>query len=249
MERLTLFGFILAIVALLGGQMLEGGSLSALVNLPALLIVLVGTIAAVMIQTPSNTLKRAIVSFKWMFVKPSFRFTDGKQQIVRWAEIARKDGLLGLENAIEKENDPFIRKSLEYVVDGLETHVIRSNLLAEVDMVEYESIQASRVYEAMGGYSPTMGIIGAVLGLIHVMGNLQSPELLGPGVATAFVATIYGVAFANFLFIPVANKLKSVVMRQSQFFIMYIDGVIAIADGENPKVIAKKLDAYIHLNK
>jgi chemotaxis protein MotA len=249
MERLTLFGFILAIVALLGGQMLEGGSLSALVNLPALIIVLLGTIAAVMIQTPSNTLKRALVSFKWMFVTPSFQFSDGKQQIVKWASIARKDGLLGLENIIDKQTDPFIRKSLEYVVDGLEPHVIRSNLLAEVDMLEYESIQASRVYEAMGGYSPTMGIIGAVLGLIHVMGNLQNPELLGPGVATAFVATIYGVAFANFVFIPVSNKLKSIVMRQSQFFIMYIEGVIAIADGDNPKVIAKRLDAYIHLNK
>jgi chemotaxis protein MotA len=249
MERLTLIGFILAIGALLGGQMLEGGSLSALVNMPALLIVLVGTIAAVMIQTPSNTLKRAIVNFKWMLVKPNYQFKDGKQQIVKWAEIARKDGLLGLENIIEKQKDPFIKKCLEFVVDGLEPHVIRSNLLAEVDMVEYESIQASRVYEAMGGYSPTMGIIGAVLGLIHVMGNLQNPDLLGPGVATAFVATIYGVAFANFLFIPVSNKLKAVVMRQSQFFIMYIEGVIAIADGDNPKVIAKKLDAYIHLNK
>jgi len=247
MDRLGLLGFILALLVILGGQVLEGGHLAALVNIPAAIIVFGGTFAAVIIQTPVKTFVEALKNFVVAFNTPAVEFEKGKEQIVRWSSVARKDGLLGLENLLGKQKDPFVSKALELVVDGAEPATIRTNLMVEVEMMEHEAIQVSKVYEAMGGYAPTMGIVGAVMGLIHVMGNLQDPDLLGPGVATAFVATIYGVASANLLFLPVSYKLKSVFIKRSQFRIMYIEGMCAIAEGENPRIIEDKLDAFLHL--
>ncbi len=249
MDRLGVFGFVLAIVVIVGGQLLEGGRLATLVNLPAALIVFGGTLAAVIIQTPMNTFIKAMQSIKTAFGTPQTGFEQGKDLIVRWSGIARKDGLLGLEDLAARQTDPFVQKALELVVDGAEPATIRSNLMVEVEMIEHDAIQVSKVYEAMGGYAPTMGIVGAVLGLIHVMGNLDNPDLLGPGVATAFVATIYGVASANLLFLPIASKLKAIFIRQSQYRVMFIEGMCSIAEGENPRIIESKLEAFLHLGE
>ncbi len=245
MDILSIIGVILAFAAILGGNFIEGGSLASLLNLPAAFIVLGGTAAAASLQTPKDCLQRALAMFSWVFRPPPLDFQRGMQKILRWSEIARKEGLLGLERVAEEEDDDFARKGLELLVDGNEPDTIRRVMESDLILEEQRHLDAVRFYESMGGYSPTIGIIGAVMGLIHVMRNLADPEQLGPGIAIAFVATIYGVALANLFLLPIANKLKMCVGRRSLYQEMLIEGVMGVADGENPKAIAGKLDGYL----
>jgi chemotaxis protein MotA len=167
-------------------------------------------------------------------------------KIVEWSNIARKQGLLGLESAVEGEQDPFLKRGLQSLVDGGEPDAIRSSMEIELETMEHFDNQAAKVFEAMGVYAPTLGIIGAVMGLMAVMQNLADPSKLGHGIAAAFVATIYGIAFANLLFLPMSNKLKSVIHGQVQSRTMVIEGIIAIAQGENPRNIESMLQGYFH---
>ncbi|WP_296182630.1 flagellar motor protein [Pseudomonas sp. UBA1879] len=245
MDVLTLIGIILAFVAIIGGNFLEGGHLSALINGPAALIVLGGTLAACLLQTPMTAFKRAIQIFIWILFPPRIDLAGGIDRVVSWSLTARKEGLLGLETVADTEPDAYSRKGLQLLVDGVEPEAIRSIL--EVDFLTQESrdIQAAKVFESMGGYAPTVGIIGAVMGLIHVMGNLADPNQLGSGIAVAFVATIYGVASANLILLPVANKLKAVAIRQSRYREMLLEGLLSIAEGENPRSIELKLQGFM----
>ncbi|TVZ38619.1 chemotaxis protein MotA [Alteromonadaceae bacterium 2753L.S.0a.02] len=245
MDILSIIGVIIGFAALLGGNFLEGGSWSNLANGSAAIIVIGGTIGAAILQTPYNGLKRALTLFKWIFKPPRQKFKLGISRVVGWAQSARKEGLLGLENIAEKERDAFSRKGLQLLVDGSEPDVIRHVLETDLIVAEQRDHEAVQFYESMGGYAPTIGIIGAVMGLIHVMQHLNDPSELGPGIAIAFVATIYGVAFANLLLLPIANKLKACIREQSQFRELLIEGIIAIADGENPRSIEMKLSGYL----
>ncbi len=242
---LTLVGLLLGFGALIGGNLLEGGTFQSLVNGPAALIVFGGTLGAAMLQTPGRTLSRAFRMIIWVLIPPKYVFKTGVNRIVRWANAARKEGLLGLEAIAETEKDLFARKGLQMLVDGSEPDAIRHVLEADLYVSEQRDHDAIKFYESMGGYSPTIGIIGAVIGLIHVMRNLADPAELGPGIAVAFVATIYGVAFANLLLIPVSNKLKMCLHDQLQFKELLIEGIISIADGENPRAIQVKLNGYL----
>lgn len=244
MDMLSMVGIMLALVAIVGGNILEGGHTSSLVQLTAFVIVAGGTLGAVMVQTPIRTFVRAMGMASWVFVPVKLQLEDTAEMIVNWSNIARREGLLGLESIAEEEQDPFARKSLQLLVDGSEPEVIRAILEVEIDNREYQDIEAAKVFDGMGGYSPTIGIIGAVMGLIHVMNNLADPSKLGSGIATAFVATIYGVGFANLLFLPMANKLKSQVRSQTRFREMVVEGVISIAEGENPRNIETRLQGY-----
>jgi len=244
MDFLTLIGILLAFIAILGGNLLEGGHMSSLVQLTAFVIVAGGTLGAVMVQTPIRTFVRAIRISVWVVFPVKLQPEEAAEKIVNWSNIARREGLLGLEAIAEEEPDVFARKGLQLLVDGSEPEVIRSILEVEIDNKDHQDTQAARVFEGMGGYSPTIGIIGAVMGLIHVMNNLADPSKLGGGIATAFVATIYGIGFANLFFLPMANKLKSQVHAQSQFREMIVEGVISIAEGENPRNIETKLQGY-----
>jgi len=244
MDMLSMVGIMLALVAIVGGNILEGGHTSSLVQLTAFVIVAGGTLGAVMVQTPIRTFVRAMGMASWVFVPLKLQLEDTAEKIVNWSNIARREGLLGLESIAEEEQDPFARKGLQLLVDGSEPEVIRAILEVEIDNREYQDIQAAKVFDGMGGYSPTIGIIGAVMGLIHVMNNLADPSKLGSGIATAFVATIYGVGFANLLFLPMANKLKSQVHNQTRFREMVVEGVISIAEGENPRNIETRLQGY-----
>lgn len=246
MDILSIIGVILGFAAIIGGNMLEGGGIGTLVNGPAAFIVIGGTLGAAMLQTPMNHLKRALKIVVWVFKPPYVPFKQGIANIVRWAAAARKDGLLGLENVSEREKDKFAKKGLQLLVDGNEPEVIRRILETDLIVEEQRDYDAIKFYESMGGYAPTIGIVGAVMGLIHVMNNLADPATLGPGIAVAFVATIYGVAFANLLFIPIANKLRMCVSENSQYKELIIEGIIAIADGENPRSIELKLNGYLH---
>ncbi|MDY6797393.1 MAG: flagellar motor protein [Pseudomonadota bacterium] len=245
MDLLSLFGIILAFAAILGGNLLEGGAVSSLFNGPAALIVVGGTLAATVLQTSWPLLKRSLRQVRWVFVPPYINLEDGIHKVVDWSVKARKQGLLGLEGLAEKEPERFARKGLQLLVDGAETDTIRSIMEVDLESREQRDLESARVYEAMGGYSPTIGIIGAVMGLIQVMTNLEDPESLGTGIATAFVATIYGVALANLLFFPVANKLRGIISERSRYEDMMIDGLVAIAEGENPKSIELRLRGFI----
>ena len=244
MDKLSLIGVIVGFGAILGGNVLEGGHIGALMNLPAILIVFGGTLGASMLQTPYASLSRAIAITPWVFFPPPIQLNSGIERVVQWSMTARKEGLLGLELVAEEETNDFMKKGLELLVDGSEPEVIRDILEVELFVGEQRDINAAKFYDAMGGYSPTIGIIGAVLGLVHVMGNLADPAALGPGIAVAFIATIYGVGLANLFFLPVANKLKSVTRNNVQFQEMVIEGIVSIAEGENPKSIELKLSGF-----
>lgn len=245
MDVLSLIGLILAFVAIVGGNFLEGGHVSALMNGPAALIVLGGTLAASLLQSPLSAFKRALQILSWIFFPPRVDLPGGIDRVVNWSLTARKEGLLGLEGVADAEPDPYARKGLQLLVDGAEPEAIRSIL--EVDFLTQENrdIQAAKVFESMGGYAPTIGIIGAVMGLIHVMGNLADPSQLGNGIAVAFVATIYGVASANLILLPIANKLKAIALRQSRYREMLLEGLLSIAEGENPRSIELKLRGFM----
>ncbi len=246
MDILSIIGIIVGVGAILFGQYLDGGHVATLINGPALIIVLGGSLGAIMLQSPLSVFVHAMRLFSWVFKPPQLPLDESIQRIVRWSDVARREGLLGLENLINDEPDLFIRRGMQMLVDGHEPESIRLNM--EIDMISKErfDIQAAKVFEGMGAYAPTIGIIGAVLGLIHVMGNLADPSQLGSGIAVAFVATVYGVAMANLLFIPIGNKIKSVIQEESQFREMLIEGIVSIAEGDNPRIIESRLYGFIN---
>lgn len=245
MDILSIIGIALALLAILGGNILEGGHTGSLVQVTAFLIVFGGTAGAILLQTPFDTFMRGLKMGAWVLMPPKVASTEAIEKIVNWSNIARKEGLLGLEALAENEPEPFARKGLQLLVDGSEPEAIRRIMDVELGVREYQNVQGAKVYEGMGGYAPTIGIIGAVMGLIHVMENLADPSKLGSGIAVAFVATIYGVGFANLFFLPMASKLKSIVHEQTQFGEMIIEGIVSIAEGENPRNIETKLRGYI----
>lgn len=245
MDLLTILGVIIGFGAILGGNVLDGGHISALINGPAALIVIGGTLGAALLQSPARIYLESITLLKWIVFPPNHNLEKNVEKVVEWSEAARREGLLGLEIFVEDELDPFAKKGLQLLVDGGEPEVIRDVLMLELEALEMRQLQSAKVYESMGGYAPTIGIIGAVMGLIHVMQNLADPSKLGAGIATAFVATIYGVGLANLLFIPVATKLKSQILARSQAREMMVEGIAAIAEGENPRNIEIKLNGYL----
>ncbi|HAG95574.1 MAG: flagellar motor protein [Pseudomonadales bacterium] len=245
MDILSFLGLLIGMIAIVGGNAMEGGHLSGLANGPAAVIVIGGTLGAAMLQTPMSIFKHSFTVSRWVFFPPVVDMKEKIDRVIQWSLTARKEGLLGLEAITENEADSFSRKGLQLLVDGGEPESIRNILEVELVTQEDKDLQAAKVFEAMGGYSPTIGIIGAVMGLIHVMGNLADPSKLGAGIATAFVATIYGVGVANLVFLPIAAKLKSTIKAQSSQREMIIEGLIAIADGENPRTIEMKLEGYL----
>jgi chemotaxis protein MotA len=245
MDALTATGVALALVALIGGSVLKGAGIASLANPAAFVIVVLGTLAASLIQTPKATFMRAWKIFPWIFKPPMADNQALIEKMVEWSEIARKEGLLGLEPAAESEPDPFSQKALQMLVDGAEPEKIREAMEVELDAKEQANLQSAKVFEGLGIYAPTLGIIGAVLGLIAVMKNLADPSKLGTGIAAAFTATIYGIGLANLFFLPTANKLKEIIKAQTYAKEMVLEGIIAIADGENPRNLETKLKGFI----
>jgi len=243
-DKLSLAGIILSLIAVVGGNLLEGGSTDSLIQLTAFVIVFGGTLGATLVQMPQKVFIHGMKRASWVFLPPQTDADGMRKKIVTWSRLARKEGLLGLQKAANKEKDPFARKGLKLLIDGSEPNEISKILEVEIDSISATELNAARVYDAMGGYSPTIGIIGAVLGLIQVMNNLADPSALGPGIAVAFVATIYGVGFANFLFLPMSNKLKAICNERTAFHEMVMEGMISIAEGENPMAISSKLKSF-----
>lgn len=244
MDILSLIGVVLGFAAIIGGNFLEGGHVNALVNGPAALIVIGGTLGAAALQTPKAVFLRAMRMLVWVFKPPQDDFDVSLKKILDWASTARRNGLLGLEKIAANEPNQYARKGLQLLVDGKEPEQIRLYMELELTSRERRNLEAAKVYDAMGGYAPTIGIIGAVMGLIHVMGNLADPSMLGSGIAVAFVSTIYGVGIANLFFIPIASKLRAYARHESHVREMLIEGLLSIAEGENPRSIGEKLKGF-----
>jgi chemotaxis protein MotA len=245
MDKISVFGLLLGILAIVGGQILEGGHIGSLSQPTALLIVLGGTMGAVMLQSPYATFVRGVRMVRWVWYPPVVDHPQLIKQVSSWSQVSRREGLLALENVINQLKDDFIRKGLQLLVDGAEPERLREVLEVEIGTYEEELKLSARIWEAAGGYSPTIGIMGAVLGLIHVMENLSDPSKLGAGIAVAFVATIYGVGLANLVFLPMSNKLKAHINRLVVQREMIVDGLVGIANGDNPRIIESRLQGYI----
>jgi chemotaxis protein MotA len=245
MDLLTLIGVVLAVGAVVGGQILEGGHVSSILQLTAFVIVIGGTVGAVCVQHPLSVLLKGVSLLSWALFD---RKHDGKRdiaQLIDLANLARKQGLLALESKLKTIQDPFLRKGLQLVVDGMEATSVEAILSTLAEQEEEEALLAAKVWESAGGYAPTIGILGAVLGLIHVMENLADPSKLGSGIATAFVATVYGVGSANLVFLPLGNKIKLKVKQEAKRRTMLMTGVVGIAQGENPRLLQEKLEGYL----
>jgi chemotaxis protein MotA len=245
MDKATLIGLVLGFTAIIGGQVLEGGSLHSIMQFTAAVIVLGGTFGAVFVSYPFQDVMEGFRGVRKVLKEPPQDPFQIIQQIITYANKARREGILSLEKEIKNIQDPFLAKALTMSVDGIEPHVIREAMESELEYLNEYGKVSSKVWRAAGGYAPTIGILGAVLGLIHVMENLSDPSKLGAGIAVAFVATVYGVGSANLLFLPMATKLE---VRNRQVMIlneMILEGVVALSTGENPRLIEEKLTSFL----
>lgn len=245
MDRISTIGTILGFVVIVMGTVLKGSTVEALWNPAAFVIVFFGTLAALLVQNQGVVIKHALSMIKLVYRPPRHQPHDLISRVIGWSEITRRQGLLGLEPQIEVEKDPFISKGLQMLVDGGEPEAIRSVLEVDMGTREAFDLAGARVYENAGIYSPTLGIIGAVMGLMAVMQNLSDPSKLGHGIAAAFVATIYGVALANMFMLPMAARLKGLIGKQSRMREILIEGLVSIAQGDNPRQIQTRLQGYV----
>jgi chemotaxis protein MotA len=240
----SLIGLFLVIAGVLVGQVMEGGRLSSLVQPAAFVIVVVGTVGAVLLQSRMATFMRGVKMAKWIINAPPDTTKTTVQDAMIWSVVARREGFLSLERYLSSTKDPFIAKGLRLIIDGIEPHRIKEIMEVDISLYEIEQRQAIKIWDSAAGYSPTIGILGAVLGLIHVMENLSDPSKLGSGIAVAFVATIYGVGMANLFFLPIANKLKEIVTREVTRREMLCDIYYSISSGDSPRLVEERLGEH-----
>jgi len=249
MDIASIGGIILAIAGILTGMMVEGGSISQITQPTAAMIVIGGTLGAVMLQFPMNIFIAALKQAMKIFVS---RSSDGEAivaQLVKFANKARRSGIISLDQDLPGIEDPFLKQALMLAIDGTEPSEVRKIMQMEIDIKSEMEEKIPQVFEAAGGYSPTVGIIGAVIGLIQVMQHLNNIDEVGRGIAVAFVATIYGVALANLIFLPAAGKLKIRHREEQMMKEMMLEGVISILEGMNPRMIETKLRTFLFDSK
>ena len=247
MDLATLIGIALALVGILGGYMVEGGAIKGLFNIPGLMIVMGGTAGAVFVSFPLDQLLRAPkAGMAALITKVSVHAQYMSAEMVKMADKARREGLLSLEEEAQQIEDPFARKGLMLMIDGTDPEALRSIMEIEIDALTARHRENAKVFEHAGGLAPTLGVLGAVMGLITVLSNLGGdPALLGHGIATAFVATFYGVGVANIVFLPVAEKLKYRSSEERRVREMILEGVLSIQSGDNPRIVKEKLESFL----
>lgn len=245
MDKLSLIGIFIGLLAIVGGQVLEGGRISSLLQATAFFIVIGGTAGAVLLQSNAANFKSGMRMLKWIVKPPEQNLDAWLKQVMQWSNTARRGGLLALEAPMQTEKDPFVKRALQMLVDGAEPEAIRHTMELEIDVYEEKNRAAAKIWDSAGGYAPTIGILGAVMGLIHVMENLSDPSKLGAGIAVAFVATIYGVGSANLFFLPIGSKLKLIIQGEVKRRELIVEGLFAIAHGENPRIIESKLRGFL----
>ncbi|MFT6113348.1 MAG: chemotaxis protein MotA [Oleispira sp.] len=242
MDRFVLLLIFGAISSVVVGHVLEGGSLLSLWNAPALLIVFGGSFLALAVQTPVYLALRAIKLLSWLIAPPQASLDQLLTKLTTCGNAYRKDGVLGLDRIAQAENDPVMKRALVMLADGQAPAAIEKSIRLEIETHAEKDFYAAEVFDNLGGYLPTLGIVGAVLGLMQVLSNLEQPEELGRGIATAFVATFYGVAAANLIAIPIAGRLRSFIQQRTRYHNAMIVGVMAIREGINPQLIRYRLE-------
>jgi len=245
MDLTSIIGIFFGIFCILLGQMMEGGNMGQLMQVTAAFIVFGGTAGAVILSFPMEDLLQSLKETKLVFLTGPVNYEAVIEKVMNYAQKARKEGVISLESDAKKEDDPLLKMGLEAVSDGADPTLVRDMLETFLSRMETQKNGAAKVWESFGGYAPTIGIIGAVLGLIQVMQNLSDPSKLGSGIAVAFVATVYGVGSANLIAIPMSSKIK---LKAKQDFVakeIMIEGIIAIQAGESPTLIERKLNAYL----
>ena len=245
MDLSTILGIIVGFGFIITGYILEGGTVGSLGGLSAALIVFGGTAGAVLISFPLSDLKNLPKWFKLAFTSQSFGSAEAYETLVRFAEKARREGLLSLEQELETVTDRFTRQGMQLVIDGTDPEITREILESNIAVLEKRHKVGASVFEAAGGYGPTMGIIGTVMGLVMVLGNLSDPEALSHSIAAAFIATLYGVGSANLLWLPIATKLKMKDKAEVSAMEMVLDGILSIQAGENPSILKEKLKTHV----
>lgn len=250
MDMITIGGLLVGLVGIVGGMILEGGHVSSIVQGTAALIVLGGTAGAVLVGTTKEDLKRGLALLKYGFGEPKSEDPEKiMKELIEAAQLARKESILALERKLNSFSHPFMQNVFRFVIDGAEPQVLRDIFEQQLAIEEDNLLAGARIYTDAGGYAPTIGIIGAVLGLIHVMSNLSDTSKLGSGIAVAFVATIYGVGAANLVFLPLGAKIKRKIKREIEVKQMILDGAVGVMTGLNPFIIEEKLKAYLEAPK
>ena len=245
MDTATIFGLILGIGSLILSFVMEGGSLSALVQIPAIMLVVLGTFGAAAITTSMKQLRNLPNLIKVALFERKMDAQELIEFIFDLAQKARKNGLLSLEKNIDDIRDPFLKKAIQLAIDGFETNKIREILEIEMAYMEARHKAGALFFSKLGGFSPTLGIMGTVLGLIHALGNLESSSNMASSIASAFIATLWGVALANLIYLPISDKLKHKHDNEALYLEIITEGVISLAMGDNPRVIRMKLVSFL----
>ena len=245
MDLVSVIAMICAFAFVILGMVMDGGNVLSLLQLPAFIIVIGGTVSAVLLQTPLAIFLRGIKMAGWVFFPPKDEANATLERIMEWVRVSRRESILALDRIAEEQDDEFVRQGLRLVVDGVEASKIRAVLETAIHTHETHDHHSIEIYDAMGGYAPTVGIIGAVLGLITVMSNLSDPSKLGSGIATAFVATVYGVGSANLVFLPIAGKLKLLAKWRVRTMEMVLEGLVGMAVMEKPLHLEMRLRSFV----
>lgn len=245
MDISTIIGIIIGFAALIGGFLWDGGQISGLMQVTAAVIVFGGTIAAIIISFPANRLKLIPKAIKLAFTSPKEDIHEIIDEISAMSSVARREGVLALEKRTQNSKHQFLSEGIQLVVDGTEQGVLKQILEYEMDATEKKYEGYAKIFEAAGGYAPTMGIIGTVMGLIHVLVSLKEPDALGSSIALAFTATLYGVASANLIFLPIASKIKARGEDKLNEMEMIVEGVLSIQNGEHPLLVRRKVESFV----
>lgn len=241
---MNLVGLFLAVGCIIATMLLEGTHPSALVNLPAALVVVGASLSACIVQFSIKELLSAFKHMLWLITPPRLNFQSQGDLLAGMSTVARQQGPLALENSVASANDDFTRTGIQMIVDGVDKDALYALLENAIELEQQKLEPNAKFYEAMGGYFPTMGIVGAVLGLIHAMSLLDRPDLLGPAIAVAFVATIYGVAGANAFLIPAANRIRAINAEIALYKYMTLEGLVSIASAENTLMLKRRIGVY-----
>ncbi|GIP42121.1 motility protein A [Paenibacillus sp. J45TS6] len=244
MDIATLIGLIAGAVAIIGGFLWEGGQITGLFQSTAALIVFGGTIAAILISYPMYRIRTIPAALRMAFRKSNHEASEWIDDIVEMSMLARREGVLALEHKVMEHSNDFLKNGIQMVVDGTDQPVVQQIMELEIDAIEQKHDHYAKIFESAGAYAPTMGIIGTVMGLVQVLGSLTDPTELGPSIAVAFIATLYGVASANLIFLPIASKIRAKSEEDTSILEMLLEGILSVQNGENALLVRKKLETY-----